>query len=227
MALEAGLELRQFPAYANGSFFHHNRMWCKSVIGRHFIQIWSRVIVTFIMHVHMPNCSKHSSQDLSMQRNKLIHLIILLSSPLAVYWPRSVSSPTRQLFEKIPLCSSLEPHSLASASHFFHTSTIKDCLHRLKSCIPPSPSILVLLPTRRAAPVSRRHQLGICYGRACTKASQPPMLGLLLGMLDRGCHSSIMGQPLMFLQSKLKFRVCARRRLVRYNPSELADTPLS
>ena len=46
MALEAGQELRQFPAYASGSFFHHNRMRWESVIGRHFIQILSRVVVT-------------------------------------------------------------------------------------------------------------------------------------------------------------------------------------
>ena len=167
------------------------------------------------MHVHLPNCSKHSPQELSMQRNRLIHLIILLSSPLAVYWPGSVSSPTRQLFEKIPLCSSHEPRSLASASHFFHTSTIKDCLHRLKLCIPPSPSVLMLLQTRRVAPVCKRHRLDICYGHACTKASQPPMLGLLFGVLDRDCHSRIMGQSLMFLRPGLKLRVCAGRRLVR------------
>ena len=108
--------------------------------------------------------------------------------------PRSVSSPTRQSFKTIPLCSSLVPRSLAPASHFFHPSAIEDCLHHLGSNGPPCPAVAVLSQTRRAAPVFKRHRLGICCGHACTKASKLPILGVLLGVLDRRCRSRTMDQ---------------------------------
>lgn len=114
MALEAGQKLRQFPGHASGSLSHHDCMRSEFVIGRHFIQILSRMVGTLIMHVHLPNYSKHSPQESSMQRNRLIHLIILLSSPLAVYWAGIPLKPNEAV---IPFCSSFDPRSLASVSY--------------------------------------------------------------------------------------------------------------
>ena len=83
-------------------------MRSESVIGRHFIQIFSRVIITLIMHVHLPNCSKHSSHESSIQRNRLIHLVLLLSGALTISWAEScLKRPTRLSFKRFPLCSSL------------------------------------------------------------------------------------------------------------------------
>ena len=130
-------------------------MHSESVIGRHFIQILFCVIGTLILHVHLPNYSKHSLHESSTQRNRLIHLILLLSGVLAVYWAGICFKPYEAVIQKIPLGSSLEPRTLASASYFFHTSAIEDCLHHLRPCIRPCPPVPMLLQTRRAAPVCK------------------------------------------------------------------------
>ena len=75
-------------------------MRSESVIGRHFIQILSRVIVTLIMHVHLPNCSKHSPHGSSTQRNRLIHLILLLSSEFGIYWAETCLKPYEAVIQK-------------------------------------------------------------------------------------------------------------------------------
>ena len=179
------------------------------------------------MPVHLPKSFKHSPHHSSTQRNRLIHLILLLSSEFGIYWAESCFKPYDALIQKIALGSSFEPHSLALASHFFHTSAIEDCLHHLRSCIRPCSPVPMLLQTRRAAPVCKRHRLGICCGHAYTKASKPPLLGFLLGVSDSICHSRPMGQSSIFLRPGLKSRVCARRSLVRYDPFEKNSTPLS
>ena len=78
-------EATSIPGYASRSLFRHHGMHSESVIGRHFIQILFCVIGTFILHVHLLNYSKHSPHESSTQRNKLMHLIFLLSGLLAVY----------------------------------------------------------------------------------------------------------------------------------------------
>ena len=159
MALEAGQKLRQFSGYASGSLLPHHRMHSESVVGRHNIHILPGESVTLIMHAHLPNCSKHALHK------SLRHKVNPLDSPLAscvghVLGPDLSQTPTRQSLKDF-LCSSLEPRSPASASLSFPPSAIEDCLHRLKSRIPPSPPFTVLMRIRRAAPVRKRHRIGI------------------------------------------------------------------
>ena len=49
---------------------------------------------------------------------------------------------------------------------------------------------------------------------------------MLLGVSDKSCHSSAIGQSLMFLRLGLKFRVCAGRPLMRFGPSAKAHRSL-
>ena len=106
-------------------------MGSESVIGRHFIQIFSRVIVTLIMHVHLPNCSKHSPHGSSTQRNRLIHLIILLSSALAVYWVETCLKPYEAVIRNNPSefesCTSLTGFGITLLSPFSHRRLPASC----------------------------------------------------------------------------------------------------
>ena len=89
-----------------------------------------------------------------MQRIRVIHLIVLSSSPLVHILGRDPSQALLGSHSKQFLCvrcTSL----IGSGITFLHPSAVENCLSHLRSCIPPCPPVPVLLQTRRAAPVFR------------------------------------------------------------------------